>query len=136
MRLLLFLFFAAMPIFALIPAEVYPALHGIWTSNSEGEMDIFMTFGDDGSFKLSVVPAFEFQGLSAKEQTAIIEDCVSGEGRFKVLNAQNSVKGVSAQTEILLNGETTTNTLLITEKQIFISEGGKESLFMTKESFE
>ncbi len=117
--------------YALIPAEVYPILQGIWTANSEGEMDIFMNFGAGGDFELSVVPAFEFQGMTAEEQSAIIKDCVASTGYFKILKITSSSPNIKTETEILLNGETATNTVTITSNQIYL--GGE--LFLTKESF-
>ena len=103
--------------------EVYKSIEGIWNTPSEGDMDIILNVDNKGDFALSIIPAFEFTNMTTAEQSQVIEESVVEEGYFKVLqtlqqDTENNI--LSANMEILLNGELTTNNLIITSNQVFI----------------
>ncbi len=107
------------------------ALTGVWNANSEGDMDIAISVDETGAFDLAILPAFEFDNMTEEEQMAIISEYTSTKGHFKVLDS--SITPV--QTEILLNGEFSTNFLEITPTHIYIIKDESKELFMSKDSF-
>ena len=103
--------------------EVYDSIEGLWNTPSEGDMDIILNVDTTGEFTLSIIPAFEFTNMTILEQEQVIQDSVVENGYFKVIHTldQNLPNNsISANVEILLNGELSTNDLEITFDKVFI----------------
>ena len=106
-----------------LDTEVYKSIEGLWNTPSDGDMDIVLNVNHIGEFTLSIIPAFEFTNITIAEQSQIIKENVVEKGYFKIINTihqdiTNNI--ISANMEILLNGELSTNILEITFGKIFI----------------
>ena len=106
-----------------LDTEVYKSIEGLWNTPSDGDMDIVLNVNHIGEFTLSIIPAFEFTNITIAEQSQIIKENVVEKGYFKIINAihqdiTNNI--ISANMEILLNGELSTNILEITFGKVFI----------------
>ena len=118
--------------------EVYKSLEGLWNTPSDGDMDIILNVDNKGDFTLSIIPAFEFTNMTTAEQSKIIDENVVEEGYFKVIKnlLQDTTNNIlSASMEILLNGELTTNDLVITSNQVFIINTNDSTNNTLKELF-
>ena len=108
--------------------EVYDSIEGVWNTPSEGDMDIILNVDTTGAFTISIIPAFEFTNMTIIEQEQIIQDSVVENGYFKVIHTINQnlqSNSISANVEILLNGELSTNNLEITFDKVFILNTNK-----------
>ena len=108
--------------------EVYDSIEGLWNTPSEGDMDIILNVDTTGAFTISIIPAFEFTNMTIIEQEQIIKDSIVEKGYFQVLNTINQDlknNSISANVEILLNGELSTNDLEITFDKVFILNTNK-----------
>ena len=108
--------------------EVYDSIEGLWNTPSEGDMDIILNVDTTGAFTISIIPAFEFTNMTILEQEQVIQDSVVENGYFKVIHTldQNLPNNsISANVEILLNGELSTNDLEITFDKVFILNTNK-----------
>ena len=106
-----------------VSQAVYKSMEGLWNTPSDGDMDIILNVNPKGEFTLSIIPAFEFTNITAIEQSQVIKEHIVEKGYFKVLNTlhqdiTNNI--ISANMEILLNGELSTNNLEITFSKVFI----------------
>lgn len=118
--------------------EAYQLLNGLWNAESDGDMDVILNVDMQGKFELSVIPAFEYTNMSAAEQSNIIQEFVSTEGYFKILKVLSPIdNGILTESEILLNGELSTNIINLTENKVFIYNTNSKSqeIFMKKASF-